>query len=621
MCSKGLRVALLGSAACFGVALAGGIAQTGGEIRLQQGDLSLTVQNIRGALLPAAFAQSAAPVVLNGVTIAFGPISYRAPRIEVIGLKSSRPDLEKLFDPDAKEPLADRIAKLEAEEIRIPELVVSHDLAGVEQRGEMRNLVARGIVSGHVASVGVEAAFTETKGPQGRAVATQGRMVIEDLDGAWLARVLTEKSSSDQMARVYGRVSVENMVQTGDQGIVRVARLTGRDFVARRTSASLLGALSEMLEVAEAGKSSPTEATRILSVVGELGGAFDAREVEVSDIEAAGPDGRNDSFAMRVSRIGYRGAVDGAAAETRLENLSVETPGGRGAVAAIALTGFSFKPTFAGLRELSGQDLDNLGPEAFRKLLPTFGRIRVEGVSLASTDISGTGPDGDRGRFSIKSAELGAGEPVDGIPTSVRIAVDGLAAALPRESDTEGVKTLLDLGYRSLDVSFASAATWNPGSRELVLGDIAFNGAGMGSFTARGVLGNISSDAFSSDSAIAMVALMEATMRSLDVTLVNAGLFDRILEREARQRKKSFESVRREYGVAASMALPALLGSSEQAKALSGALARFLAKPGRLTVNVRAKDPQGLGIAELAGSSTPAAALDHLEIKAVAQEP
>ena len=43
---------------------------------------------------------------------------------------------------------ADQIAKLEAEEIRIPELIVSQDIAGVEQRGEMRNLTARGIVGG-----------------------------------------------------------------------------------------------------------------------------------------------------------------------------------------------------------------------------------------------------------------------------------------------------------------------------------------------------------------------------------------------------------------------------------------------------------------------------------------
>jgi hypothetical protein len=571
-------------------------------------------------LLSVAFAQSSAPVILTDVTVAFGPLTYRAPRIEVIGLKSSPTDLQRLFDPAAKEPLAERIAKLEAEEIRIPELIVSHDIAGVEQRGELRNLTARGIVGGQFGSIGVEAAFTETKGPQGRAVATQGRMVVEELDGPWLARVLTEKSSSDLMARVYGRISIEHIVQTGDQGVLRIDRLTGRDFVARRTSESLLGTLSELLPLAATDRPSPAEATRVFTMIGDLGGAFDAREVEISGIESTSDAGAMASLRMRISRVGYRGALDGATAEAKLENLSVETPDATGRVAATTLTGFSLKPTFAGLRELGGRDLDNLTPEAFRKLLPTFGEIRVAGVAVASRH-SSAGLDGGSGHFSISSIELGASEPLNGIPTSVRIAVDGLVAALPRESDEEGIKTLLDLGYASLDVSFASATSWNPSSRDLVLRDLTFNVAGMGSFTVRGVLGNVSSEAFGTDTALATVALMESTLRNLDMTLVNGGLLDRILEREARQRGKAVEAVRREYAAAVSIALPAFLGSSEQARALTGAAARFLAKPGRLTVSARAKDPQGVGLADLAGSSNPTAALDRLEIKAAVQEP
>jgi NAD(P)-dependent dehydrogenase (short-subunit alcohol dehydrogenase family) len=136
----------------------------------------------------------------------------------------------------------------------------------------------------------------------------------------------------------------------------------------------------------------------------------------------------------------------------------------------------------------------------------------------------------------------------------------------------------------------------------------------------RGTLGGITKEVFDPDGTVAMVALMGAAAKSIDLTVENAGLFDRHLQQEAGRQKKTIESLRREYGMAANLAIPLMLGSSPQAKTLGQAIARFVAKPTRLTVTARAKNPTGLGLADVIGSD-PAAILEKLDVTAGTDQP
>ena len=141
----------------------------------------------------------------------------------------------------------------------------------------------------------------------------------------------------------------------------------------------------------------------------------------------------------------------------------------------------------------------------------------------------------------------------------------------------------------------------------------------MGSAVLRGVLANVDKDLFNPDSAIALVALLGATARNLDLTIENKGLFERVIANEARKQKKSPEDLRREYGITAAIAVPSILGNSASAKAVGQAVARFVARPGRLNISARAKSPAGLGIADFAAAPEPAALLDKLDITATAE--
>jgi hypothetical protein len=121
---------------------------------------------------------------------------------------------------------------------------------------------------------------------------------------------------------------------------------------------------------------------------------------------------------------------------------------------------------------------------------------------------------------------------------------------------------------------------------------------------------------FDADTALATVAALGAKAKSLDVKIENTGFFERYLAQEAKKLRKTPDVLRREYGSAAAVALPMLLGNSDQAKKLGQAVAQFVAKPGRLQVSARAKGAEGIGVADVAAMPTPGAILERLEITA-----
>jgi hypothetical protein len=143
--------------------------------------------------------------------------------------------------------------------------------------------------------------------------------------------------------------------------------------------------------------------------------------------------------------------------------------------------------------------------------------------------------------------------------------------------------------------------------------------ANMGNATLTGTIGHVPRDVFHADSTIAAVALVGVTAQSLDLTIQNDGLFERIIAREAKRQQRPPEELRRDYGIAAAIGVPAALGNSGAAKTVGSAIARFVAKPGRLTIQAKVKDGTGIGLADLAAGADPAAMLDRIEVTARAE--
>ena len=96
-------------------------------------------------------------VTLHDIAIEFGGVSSPSPTAVFTGLNLSQADLAALFDKNAAEPLAARLARVSAQQVAIPELTVSQRVGEETRRTVYRDVTARDIVNGRIASLATPA--------------------------------------------------------------------------------------------------------------------------------------------------------------------------------------------------------------------------------------------------------------------------------------------------------------------------------------------------------------------------------------------------------------------------------------------------------------------------------
>ena len=623
---KRIRLALIAAASALAVGASGVGAPTWTNVDVPLG----AADSIRvGAIQPgpglwgAAFA-AAGTVTLNDVTIDLSGVTYSFPAAAFTGLNVSQSDLAALFDKNATEPLSARLARLSAKEFTIPELTVSQRVGPESRKTVYRDVNARDIVNGRIASLTTATATVEVTGrPTGPVTGTLGRFTLNDFDSVQAARLYDAKADAQPtaMTRIYGAFALEDMVLNDAKGPqVRVARIAGKDFSARPTKESwsetmaLLGANADKMD-----KAPPVDRARIVSSLADLLGAFQIGSMEATGLEVCDANAKEQGGG-RIARIAYTGASGEKPTDLRVEDLEIAADNGRVRIGLIGFTGFSFQSTLDGLKILSDKPLKDIDPADMRALVPTVGTMRFSGLDFDVPNTRETKePKPENIRFTVKDIEVTADKPVNGVPTDLRMAVRNMVFPVPPDTSENGLKDLAAMGYKVLDLSLLTAASWNEPGNELVVREVSLSGADMGSATLRGVLGSVSKDVFNSDSTVALVALVGATAKTLDLTIENKGLFERAMAEAAKKQKRTPDDLRREYGMAAAVAVPAILGSSPSARNLGQAIARFVAKPGRLFISAKTKDPVGLGIADVAAIGEPAAILDKLDVTATAE--
>jgi hypothetical protein len=198
--------------------------------------------------------------------------------------------------------------------------------------------------------------------------------------------------------------------------------------------------------------------------------------------------------------------------------------------------------------------------------------------------------------------------------------MDRLTLDIPPGTADEGLKDLIALGYKDVDLSMGFDARWRESDNAISIGNIGVQGVNMGSTALRATFGNATRDLFVGDAATSQLALFGITFKQAQLTLENRGLFERVLDREARRQKMSRDQMRKELTRAAQMAIPAMLGTTATSKSVTAAVTKFIAKPGRLTVTAKAKASMGVGMTDiLMSADNPASLLDEIELTAVAE--
>jgi hypothetical protein len=587
------------------------------------GDRQVAVGAVRIPLWSAAFAQTPDTVTLEDLAFAIGNASFRAKQVILSGVGSPRAEVEAIFDKASPEAFAPRLAKITAQRVRIPELVVEQETGPLRQRTVYREVVLTDVAGGRVRQMAAESATAEASTARKVSSFTQGRLTIDNLNLADLARIYVERTGSQgaAMTKVYGGFLLEDLrLKDGEGHTVTIARIKGAELSARPTEDSWAGTMSLIGAMADIPDPSAEDGSRLVSAAADLLAAIEVGPVEATGIAFAQESGE---ATGRIARISYRGATAGEPADARVEGFELaQKDSGRARIEAMVFTGFSFRSTLDGLKAVRGRKLEDLDADTLRRLVPTIGTVRLSGLDfdVPNKEFNGTGPE--RIRFTLKDFGITLDKPYRGIPTEVRIGLKNLAVPLP-ETSSDSLRPLLDLGYRALDVSFQATQSWEEQARQLHVKEISVAGSDMGSVSLSAELGNVGKELFGipgDGSYNPLLTFAEATARSLHVTVENNGLFERYIALDARRQKKTPEAVRKEYGAAASLAVPIMLGNSAQAKALGQAVARFIAKPGRLVIEARAKQPAGLPLLEIAGTAEPSAILERIELTARVEE-
>ena len=594
----------------------------GGTTELAGGRLTIGAVRPGVSLIGAALAQVGRTVTLEDVAFESPSTTFRLPRVDFVGVNLSPDELSGVLDGKSAEAWPARLARLSAERIVIPNATLEERIGPQRQTSTFRNVVASDMREGRVRRVTSEGIdLRAIGGPRGDLSGTAGVLAISDLDLPAQVALYAERAGEQPggLQRIFGEFSLENVSLRDAAGLtLKVARASGRDLRARPTNESWRSLASA---IDPFGRMTPDDSRRQVDRLAELYEAFDVGFLELSGLETRETTPGNNA-ALTVDRIASVGSATGQPTELVAEGLTFSGKNGGGRIGRVAFTAFSLASTLNEAKTLARTPAARLDPDDLRKVIPTTGTIRMADLDFdMPSETANAPPDGApaRVRFGVGSVELKAEKPINGIPTSFSSSVENITFPLPAASADDTVQTLADLGYRTLDLSFASAAEWVEGSGELQVRKLSLRGAAMGAVSLRGTIGNVTRDAFDPDRAVAAVALLGATARGLEITVEDKGLADRLLAREAQRLKTSPDALRREYGVAAAVGVPALLGNSASSKSLAQAIARFLAKPGRLVISAKAKEPDGLGVADLAALGDPASILEKLDLSARAE--
>ncbi|WP_186417447.1 hypothetical protein [Bosea sp. CS1GBMeth4] len=583
---------------------------------------------------------SAADLQLDNLKLDLGKFVLSIPKLEVKDTSLDRESFLAIFQGSG-ESAAVRLAKLNAGEITAPTLVMEQNFGPQKQVTTYRNVRFSEIREGRIGrGESSDGAIKVEGGATGPISGEIKRTSFEALDLMQIARVFGEAAKPGETAAmqpVLGRIEQDGFVfDLGEQGRMSAGKASMRGFKARIAAEPLGEVMSRIVVLSNESekaardlnsKEDPAVTTardrKLLLAMAELFDAVDYGSGEQRDIIMAlktppKPGAKAEAVDLRIARVAF-GEDAPEKSGFVIEGLQFEGGGAKGAIASLGYSGFSFAGVLREIKALGDAAVD-LKALDFRRFIPKLGTVRMSGVQMSVPQEGKRGqPAGAPIQVGLGSFELKAGEQVNGIPTDMALTLDKITFPIVDSADNPAAKDLLAMGYRTLDLSAKLALAWQEASKEFAIRTLSLGGAGMARLDATGMLGNIGKDVFSGDLALAQVALLGATAKTVEVKLQNLGLAEKLLENEAKKSKRKVEDVRREYGMMASLGLAAILGPSDGAKTLANAVARFVAKPGTLTVKANARTPAGLGLADVITLGEPTEIFDKIDVQASAE--
>jgi hypothetical protein len=178
---------------------------------------------------------------------------------------------------------------------------------------------------------------------------------------------------------------------------------------------------------------------------------------------------------------------------------------------------------------------------------------------------------------------------------------------------------LATLGYSRLEIGAAIGARYEASAKSLEIDNLTIDGVQMGSIGVKANFGDLDPSFFSGDQETRVQALTGASIASLEIKLVNAGLFEKAIAFYAKQENTTADALKQQITAATTQMVPLFLGGAPDSLKIVTEIQKFIDAPKNLTLSVKAKG-EPLKAADFVGVNDPSEIVSKLEISAAANQ-
>jgi len=561
---------------------------------------------------PATEAAQPAPAVDFIVSI---------PTIDAVGSSIDDARLRDILSGQLAEN-ADALATLDATSITIPEIVLNVRSTSGDRQLEtamtFSNLALENVVDGVAASIDLGGIAMQSE----EASFTFGPLSAANFDIGGMLGVygLVDAGGQTELQPIYSDFRAQGGMLEAEDVSCAIGGASGAEFKARplKTSFVEMIAIAQTLED-EGETPDPATMGKILRMYADIFTAFETSEITFGGFECEGTDDEGRPMTMAVDGMTMAGMVPGIYPALSVDGFRIDVEGDGN----FALDNFTFKQmdlsTVIATLQNAPDAVDEAWLEAnIRGLIPA-----MEGLSLAGLDIDIPDPDTEDGRIkaTIGAFDLSLGAYRNGIPTDLDTSAAHIVVDLPTDSSDEQIQQLLALGITDVDAGFRVAAAWNEAEQAIDVEEVSLSGVDLATVLLAGRIANATEALFATDPDTALMASMGMAVKSLDLTVTDAGLADLVITAVSAGQGVDPATLRPVYAGLAEGTVIGMLAGAADAANLGKAINAFVAGTAKtLNIGIVAKTDPGLGMADFAAAEDdPTLLLGKVDISATAR--
>jgi hypothetical protein len=565
-----------------------------------------------------AWAQSA--VVLENLSFKgeFGSVSI--PKITVEGSTASKAEIEALFDAKTVNTLGQRLSSFSARSVTIPAIELTQLLPNATSITTYKDLVMRDIRNGVIAET-FTPLMTGTAKPKVPnkdfpvTDITMAGMTMKGLDLPLLFRFMYDKAQPGETLKMATAEQTigKTTYKIGDAGSFSINEISLKDFKAKPMSIPFM----EFISRAEAmGKEKSKENDRLaLTMMTDFFNSMSFGNMELKGMVGEAMQPGKPPIKFSLDRISGAGGVDVAGRFT-MQGLKVLNGKDTVNFGEVSVDGVSMASMIGALQKIAASadpTMADVDPTAF---IPKIDLIRMSGIDI---DVPDTKDPKERIRAKLGLFETKMANHVGAIPANIAMVFEKLQMDIPPNTKEKGLQDILAMGYKSLDLSARYNQTWDQATKVMKLNELSVRSIGMFATKLTAEIANVPKEIFTPDKAIAAVAALGVSAKTVNLTVTNESLFEKLIAKQARETKRKPEDVRAEIAAGATLVVPMMLGDHPAAKTLGSVLGKFVAEPKNLKINVTAKGA-GIGATDFLAVANPMDILKKVDITASAND-